>query len=92
MTLWRTVRHKSEENLAIAEAELDKQTALVNDMTRKVDELQVKADEAARLKDQMDECVLVAHISRIRTITLTVFQISTCCRPSSEDGKRDGEV
>ncbi|EIM82519.1 HOOK-domain-containing protein [Stereum hirsutum FP-91666 SS1] len=47
--------HKSEENLAIAEAELDKQTTLVNDMTRKVDELQVKADEAARLKDQMDE-------------------------------------
>lgn len=51
------VRHKSEENYALAESELDKQTNIVNDLTRKVDELQVKADEAARLKDQMDEYV-----------------------------------
>ena len=46
---------KSEDNLAMAESELDKQTALVTDLTRKVDELQVRADEAVRLKDQLDE-------------------------------------
>lgn len=46
---------KSEDNLAIAEAELDKHTLLVTDLTRRIDELQVKADEAARLKDQLDE-------------------------------------
>ncbi|KAH9946359.1 HOOK-domain-containing protein [Epithele typhae] len=46
---------KSEDNLAVAESELDKQTALVTDLTRKVDELQGKADEAVRLKDQLDE-------------------------------------
>ncbi|KAI0362749.1 HOOK-domain-containing protein [Trametes cingulata] len=46
---------KSEDNLAMAEAELDKQTVLVTDLTRKVDELQVRADEATRLKDQLDE-------------------------------------
>ena len=46
---------KSEDNLAMAESELDKQTALVTDLTRKVDELQVSADEAVRLKDQLDE-------------------------------------
>ena len=48
---------KSEDNLAMAESELDKQTAIVTDLTRKVDELQVSADEATRLKDQLDECV-----------------------------------
>lgn len=46
---------KSEDNLAMAEAELDKHTSLVTDLTRRIDELQVKADEAARLKDQLDE-------------------------------------
>lgn len=49
------VSQKSEDNLAMAESELDKHTHLVTDLTRKVDELQVKADEAARLKDQVDE-------------------------------------
>lgn len=39
----------------MAEGELDKHTNLVTDLTRKVDELQAKADEAARLKDQLDE-------------------------------------
>ena len=48
-------RQKSEENLALTETELDKQTGLVADLTRRVDELQVAADEAVRLKDQMDE-------------------------------------
>ncbi|KAI0948399.1 hypothetical protein AcV7_009155 [Taiwanofungus camphoratus] len=51
----RSELQKSEDNLAMAEAELDKHTSLVTDLTRKVDELQVKADEAARLKDQVDE-------------------------------------
>ena len=49
------VSQKSEDNLAMAEAELDKQTSIVTDLTRRVDELQSKADEAARLKDQLDE-------------------------------------
>ena len=49
------VSQKSEDNLAMAEAELDKQTGIVSDLTRRVDELQSKADEAARLKDQLDE-------------------------------------
>ena len=48
-------RQKSEDNLAMAETELDKQTSLIKDLTRKVDELQIKADEAAKLKDQVDE-------------------------------------
>lgn len=39
----------------MTESELDKQTNLVSDLTRKIDELQGKADEAARLKDQLDE-------------------------------------
>ncbi|KAG0705331.1 HOOK-domain-containing protein [Suillus ampliporus] len=51
----RTELQKSEDNLAMAEAELDKHTSLVTDLTRRIDELQVKADEAARLKDQLDE-------------------------------------
>ena len=42
----------------MAESELDKQTVLVTELTRKVDELQVRADEATRLKDQLDEYVL----------------------------------
>jgi len=48
---------KSEDNLAMAESELDKHTNLITDLTRKVDDLQVKADEAEKLKDQVDECV-----------------------------------
>lgn len=51
----RVRRQKSEDNLAMAEGELDKHTNLITDLTRKVDELQAKADEAARLKDQVDE-------------------------------------
>lgn len=39
----------------MAESELDKHTSLITDLTRKVDELQAKADEAGRLKDQVDE-------------------------------------
>ena len=46
---------KSEDNLAIAEAELDKQSNVNQDLTKKVEELRVKTEEAARLKDQVDE-------------------------------------
>lgn len=49
------VSQKSEDNLAMAESELDKHTNLVTELTRKVDDLQVKADEAIKLKDQVDE-------------------------------------
>lgn len=55
LTRWEISSQKSEDNLAMAESELDKHTSLVTDLTRKVDELQVKADEAGRLKDQVDE-------------------------------------
>lgn len=46
---------KSEENFAVAEAELEKQTTFATELTRKVEDLQIKADEAVRLKDQVDE-------------------------------------
>lgn len=49
------ISQKSEDNLAMAEVELEKQTILVTDLTRKVDELQGRADEAGRLKDKVDE-------------------------------------
>lgn len=49
------VSQKSEDNLAVAESDLLKQTSHAEDLTRKVEELQGKADEAARLKDQVDE-------------------------------------
>lgn len=39
----------------MAESELDKHTHLVTDLTRKCEDLQAKADEAAKLKDQLDE-------------------------------------
>lgn len=58
------VSQKSEDNLAVAEAELDKQAGIVSDLTRRVEELQVHADEAARLKDQMDECVKASNLLR----------------------------
>lgn len=61
MTSWlicvENVSQKSEDNLASSESELDKQTKLVSDLTRKVDELQHVSDEAVRLKDQLDEYV-----------------------------------
>jgi protein HOOK3 len=49
------LRQKSEENLAVAELELEKQTTAVADLTYRVDEQQGYAAEAARLKDQVDE-------------------------------------
>jgi len=53
----RDVSQKSEDNLAVAESELDKNTNVVAELTRKIDELQEVADEAAKLKDQLDEYV-----------------------------------
>ena len=46
---------KSEDNLAIAEAELDKQNNVNQDLNKRIDELHAKTEEAARLKDQVDE-------------------------------------
>ncbi|KAJ7043316.1 HOOK protein-domain-containing protein [Mycena alexandri] len=51
----RAELQKSEDNLAIAESDLDKHAHLVTDLTKKNEELQVQADEAVRLKDQVDE-------------------------------------
>lgn len=49
------VRQKSEDNLAVAESEVEKQTRIVTDLTKRNEELQVQADEAVRLKDKVDE-------------------------------------
>ncbi|KAG8700904.1 hypothetical protein FRC09_005693, partial [Ceratobasidium sp. 395] len=46
---------KTEENLGTAEAEAERHGNAVKELTRRVEELQGKADEAARLKDQVDE-------------------------------------
>ncbi|KAG8932676.1 hypothetical protein FRC02_000779 [Tulasnella sp. 418] len=51
----KTELQKSEDNLGMAENELDKQMTVAAEMSRKVDELQAKANEAVRLKDQLDE-------------------------------------
>ncbi|KAI9567253.1 HOOK-domain-containing protein [Boletus coccyginus] len=51
----RSQFQKSEDNLAMAEAELDKQNGLVSELTRKADKPQATTDLAARLKDQVDE-------------------------------------
>ncbi|KAI9509946.1 HOOK-domain-containing protein [Russula earlei] len=51
----RAELQKSEENLAITESELEKQTNVVAELTHRVDELKGYAAEAARLKDQVDE-------------------------------------
>lgn len=46
----------------MAESELEKSTSTIAELTRRVDELQGQADEATKLKDQLDEydlpCVL----------------------------------
>jgi protein HOOK3 len=48
----------------MAESELEKHTILVTDLTRKIDELQIKADEAVRLKDQVDEWAFFFYMQR----------------------------
>lgn len=47
--------HKTEENLGVAEVDSERKESLVKELTRRVEELQGKADEAVRLKDQVDE-------------------------------------
>jgi len=54
---------KSEDNLAVAEAELDKQNNLNQDLNKKLEELHAKTEEAARLKDQVDEYDILRHPS-----------------------------
>ncbi|KAF9264940.1 hypothetical protein L218DRAFT_215160 [Marasmius fiardii PR-910] len=49
------VSQKSEDNLAVAESELEKQTNLVSDLTREVSDLREQADMAHKYKDQLDE-------------------------------------
>jgi protein HOOK3 len=39
----------------MAESELEKSTSTIAELTRRVDELQEQADEASKLKDQLDE-------------------------------------
>jgi protein HOOK3 len=51
------VSQKSEDNLAMTESEIEKQTSHINDLKRKIEELQVQADQAVKLKDQVDEYV-----------------------------------
>jgi len=76
------VSQKSEDNLALAESELDKHTSLVADLTRKVDELQAIANEAARLKDQVDEYVFCFNHACVLEV---ILQVSPCCRQVAED-------
>jgi hypothetical protein len=71
------VSQKSEDNLALAESELDKHTSLVADLTRKVDELQTVANEAARLKDQVDEYVFFFSPACVLEV---ILQVSSCSR------------
>lgn len=47
----------------MAEAELDKQHRVVEDLHHKVEELQIQADEAAKLKDQVDEYVILRFLT-----------------------------
>jgi hypothetical protein len=46
--------------LAAAESEIEKQTGVITDLNKRIDELQEQADEAAKLKDRVDEWVLVS--------------------------------
>jgi len=60
---------KSENNLATAEGELDKQNNVNQDLNKRSNELHAKTEEAARLKDQVDEydilrCFFTSHPNR----------------------------
>ena len=78
-------RQKSEDNLNSAEAELEKQNRTVEDLHHKCEELQVQADEAVRLKDQVDECVTLLFNERAAPqISLMIgidMQLISCRRP-----------
>ena len=60
---------KSENNLAVAEVEIDKQTNANQELSKKLDGLQTKAEEAARLKDQLDEYDDLPSFSRTFFLT-----------------------
>jgi protein HOOK3 len=67
----------------MAESELDKHTNLVTELTKKIDELQVKADAAARLKDQVDEYVplhLASSNNRSTLLSDIAMQLTSCKR------------
>ncbi|GAA5984793.1 hypothetical protein JCM11641_002742 [Rhodosporidiobolus odoratus] len=51
----RTELQKTENQLGEVEQVVERQTKLVEDLTRKIEDLGPRAEEAARLKDQMDE-------------------------------------
>ncbi|KAK4702513.1 hypothetical protein P7C70_g3710, partial [Phenoliferia sp. Uapishka_3] len=51
----RTDLQKTENELGEAEQLVERQTRMIEDLNRKVDELAPRAEEAVRLKDQMDE-------------------------------------
>ncbi|KAF5391835.1 hypothetical protein D9757_001675 [Collybiopsis confluens] len=51
----RTDLQKSEDNFAMTENELEKQTSLVTDLTRKAEDLQAQADKVSKFKDELDE-------------------------------------
>lgn len=68
---------KSEDNLAIAEAEVDKQNNVNQDLSKKLDELQAKTEEAARLKDQVDECGIPRRF--LDNYSDRQVKVTTCC-------------
>lgn len=51
----RSQLRKSENQLAEAEAEVERLSAVQKDQTKKLTDLQTRADEATKLKDQLDE-------------------------------------
>ncbi|KAF9505679.1 hypothetical protein BS47DRAFT_1367890 [Hydnum rufescens UP504] len=46
---------KSEDHLGSTEADLDRHVSLITDLTKKVEDLQIQANQAIKLKDQVDE-------------------------------------
>ena len=68
----------------VAETELDKQISLATELARKVDELQAKADQVARLKDQLDEYVYLPEVPN-SIHTRPTPQVSPCCGQTPED-------
>ena len=57
-----TLRQKSEDNLNAAELELEKGQATIAELQANLEDLQGIADEAAKLKDQVDECVQIKRL------------------------------
>lgn len=81
-------RQKSEDNLGMAEAELDRNMALITDMTRKMEDLQERAEEAVKLKDRVDEWVLFAK----SFLTWSTQKVPSCSGQGSKDGECNGEI